>query len=1217
MKKISKILLVLLMLMAASFTAMACNTKTVDSISVKSDDMPVKTVYIIGSDTEFSPFGGTLTVHYSDGSEETVSLENEKVSFSGFDPDKAGSQKITVKYEDKTCEITIRVIKRFTIVGVETNYFIGEELNRSGKLVLTKDDGTNQEILFNDPTVSISGAENFSASEGEKTLTVSYGGYTDKIQLKVHNVAKATPAFGNTIYMSHQNQLDLSSAKLTLQNQASVDNKVEGAVKKDIYLTRELLNSCGVDDQQIFNDARQELLSKIDGEMQGGDYSSEKFVTRDIDFTYAGKQLSFSISVYLSRQSYIMYYADKYAGINYQGEVQKDAEGNVMLDENGNEIREIEFTADQENVEKVTYVTKMYFDLSDEDKAAVEPEERNALVKLAGYHWYHKWLNVISTGELAKTFNLNYSPYTGASLTLNVSQTYEESVETRDFLKEENTLKELNAINNDLWQILGNEELGNLVVYTMPGEGEDAKDINITLKTFLQLAVPQDQVELLVAQLDNAIALYDSLDGVKLSDVENYATITDGVKAKVIATYNAIVDESNQFRGNRPHFALIKLWNNQYFDILYQYYWNITRQDPKVIGMDAWTNGWNALVKLAADAILPCEELENFYSTAVQLLDIMNLLNNNYSYDATELYYYYSLLNEYAEKLDNIDNNLYKGLYEEIGYSFPIISEEANNYVTIGYAMNRIEKLMTTFLGISQDIPEIKKYFDFYIDMYEKAEKSVENKYVEFDESGESKFTQEYIDDVEKLINDFFALSPTNQFIFLNTISVYDIRLLNIKSYTSTEGVPTSFTGFIASYYNNINLSDKALDVCDDLFFAYECYLRRMTGSKVTNFDSFFEYYVRYGKPEYENLVADEKKQLEAIFNKTTAIYEMYDADQNFIPVEINSIGNEAWEARFTELQKAVEDFYLSYVVVANGIETNLPFICSYLKVEEIYNKFVKALESETDEALKAKVLELLQYGEFEIVSLTLNGQNINADGNIEYYLMTTWNSFLNYSINAPIDISGNSITINDLFNEELNPGFKQMFIDMADFIIQAQYYLFDDNTVIDFSNIENAGETFRKFFAAPDDGYSLDQKNVINYLDSMRGLVSDKTLPFTRSAIAYYAEQINKLDNLTAEQIGKLSSAVVNYIAVVEGYMEYYSLLIYNEDTLSQFDPESLLNFNNAVTDMEKGYDESISKFRDMYQAMSDAERAEFDKFFNESSRSFFMEKPVKPAEK
>ncbi len=1224
MKKISKILLVLLMLMAAAFTAMACNTKTVDSISVKSEDMPRKTVYIIGSDTEFSPFGGSLTVRYSDGSEETVSLENEKVSFSGFDPNKVGSQKITVKYEDKTCEITIRVIKRFTLVDVETDYFVGEELDRSGKLVLTKDDGTTQEIAFNDPTVTISGAENFSASEGDKELTISHGEYTDKLQLKVYKVAKATPAFGSSIYMSHKDQLDLSSARLTLQNQASVDNKADGAVRKEINLTRELLKSCGVNDEQIFNEARQELLAKIDGEMQGGDYSSEKYVTKDIEFNYAGQQLKFTISIYLSRQSYIMYYADKYADINYQGELQKDENGKPMLDENGNEIREIELTADQENVDKVTYVAKMYFDLeTDKEKSEVEVEKRDALLKLAGYHWYHKWLNVITTGELAKTFNLNYSPYTGASLTLNVGDGYDGALKTLALLKEENTLKEFNAVNNDLWLILGNEELANLVVYTIPGEGEDAKDINVTLKAFLQLAVPQDQVELLVAQLENAIELYGMLKDVKLSDVEDYNAITDAVKADVINTYKAIVDENNQFRGNRPHFALIKEWNNEYFDILYQYYWNITQQDPQVIGTDAWTNAWNALVLLASNAILPCDELENFYSTAVQLLELMNLLNNGYSYDATELYFYYNLLNEYAEKLDNIDNDLYKGLYEQCGYSFPIISQEANNFVTIEYAMNRIDKLMVTFLGLSQDIPEIKEYFDFYISMYEKAEKSTENKYVTINEYGESEFTQEYKDDVTKLINDFFAMSPTNQFMFMNTISAYDIRLLNIKSYTSADGVPTAFTGFISSYYNNI-LSEDALEVCDDLFFAYECYIRREAKSDVTSFDSFFEYYVRYGKPNYIKLDEDEKELIKVVYDETTRIYELYDANQSFIPMEISSIENEEWEKKFTELYSAVKDFYMAYSIASGGLPTNLPFICAFLKVENIYNEFVAALESETDEAVKAKVSELLEHGEFDIVSFTLNGQNIHYDGNIEYYLKTAWGSFLNYAINEQFNISGNAITTSDLFNEKLNPGFKQMFKDMADFIVQAQYYLVDDNIAIDFGDMEKAGEVFRKFFAAPEEkytegkGYTLDQKNIVTYLDSLVAKYvndpnSQKYMPFTASAVYYYASVIRELDNLTAAQKTSLSSAVVNYINVVEGYMEYYYLLYYNEATLS---PEDKIEFDKSLIEMEAAYDKIATEFRDMYQSMPNVEKVEFDKFFDEASRNFFTEKPVKVVE-
>jgi len=82
------------------------NNKTLDSIAVTT--LPTKTEYAIGED--FKSAGMVVTATYSDGS--TAEVTDYTTDISGYDKTTAGTKTITVTYQGKTAEFTVKVIDR-------------------------------------------------------------------------------------------------------------------------------------------------------------------------------------------------------------------------------------------------------------------------------------------------------------------------------------------------------------------------------------------------------------------------------------------------------------------------------------------------------------------------------------------------------------------------------------------------------------------------------------------------------------------------------------------------------------------------------------------------------------------------------------------------------------------------------------------------------------------------------------------------------------------------------------------------------------------------------------------------------------------------------------------------------------------------------------------------------------------------------------------------
>ena len=158
--------------------------KNVTGIALKA--APKKTSYVVGQSLDLT--GGTITVSYDNNTKAELAIESGMVS--GYNPQKTGSQKITVAYQGFTTSFTVTVSAK-KATGIEmksypntTDYYVGDSLSLTGgSIYLVYNDGSKTAVTLTSGMVSGYNAQ----KAGTQTITVTYEGFKTTFKVVVRD----------------------------------------------------------------------------------------------------------------------------------------------------------------------------------------------------------------------------------------------------------------------------------------------------------------------------------------------------------------------------------------------------------------------------------------------------------------------------------------------------------------------------------------------------------------------------------------------------------------------------------------------------------------------------------------------------------------------------------------------------------------------------------------------------------------------------------------------------------------------------------------------------------------------------------------------------------------------------------------------------------------------------------------------------------------------
>ena len=190
MKRKLSIITVILLILSTFFTACA-GDKAISGIKITGG---LDYTYETGATPDFSKVTADIT--YNDDT--VVSVTASDLTFSELDTSKAGTKKLTITYKGFSIDVEVTVKDAVVVddtpkvTGIEimastvkTSLIIGETLDTSAIKVTTDlSDGSTGTIDAEDLTFS----ELDTTEAGEKTLTVTYGEFSDTITVTVYGI---------------------------------------------------------------------------------------------------------------------------------------------------------------------------------------------------------------------------------------------------------------------------------------------------------------------------------------------------------------------------------------------------------------------------------------------------------------------------------------------------------------------------------------------------------------------------------------------------------------------------------------------------------------------------------------------------------------------------------------------------------------------------------------------------------------------------------------------------------------------------------------------------------------------------------------------------------------------------------------------------------------------------------------------------------------------
>ena len=474
-----------------------------------------RTTYVQGQELDFTD---TVLVAMKQENKETVDLNSGEVVITGYDKNQLGKQTVTFTYKEVSTTLTVTVIPRMVFEGVVTDYFVGDEVNRSeGRVRIADDTGKTSTVNFSSELITTEGFD--SSTSGAKSVTVKYGDYTSTYTANVYDVenVELSKKPQKTLYNSHDTKFYITGAYFTVTANG-------GALSRYVNLTEDMVEGFDPSVATIENiSTRLPMTVKI--KYLGFEFDYEIFVT--------------------------------YSGVSYMRDVAKKLE-NITDPKK----------CDAALAEDAINALEQYFSLSKADKGLVDEEDTEKVALVGAYYGYEEFKQL--TDKYSDSFVLvktesyvdndedeNEDKYYGI---FNVNAlSYDAAVMAIESLKGEEGEK-IEALANTLRSI--EKEFPKL---TIDGENMDE---------YLGTVFTENGIETITGLFDVMIEIYDELSIVPTEwTPEDLIEYKSNIKKAVVTISDS---EFNPYKAT-SHLEIFKRlskWREKddIFDIISAYY---------------------------------------------------------------------------------------------------------------------------------------------------------------------------------------------------------------------------------------------------------------------------------------------------------------------------------------------------------------------------------------------------------------------------------------------------------------------------------------------------------------------------------------------------------------------------------------------------------------------------------------------------------------------
>ena len=918
----------------------------------------------------------------------------------------------------------------------QTVYVLGSDLNLSeGKLTVVIG-GNKTEIPFTDPEVAITGYD--SSKLGNQVLTVAYKGQTTI--LKVTVVPRIEVANYETGYFVNE-PFNAKKGDITItadngeRSTVSIDDEtifVEGfdSTKanealpltityedEDVsYFTTVNVGIYEVDDIEFKAPNKKAYKSHEEAlDVQGGymalkaeDEALTRYVILNKDMV-SGFDLS-AATVEHRTTPLNQTLTVEYCGYEKQYDIQIKFSDISLLNLRGDEMDSLNWTStdvpsdcDEEMGENALEAMRVYFEMVDTDVSRIDDGAVEHVAKVATAYGLAKWQEKFAS--YSDAFYL-----TDAGVLSWNCENFDKTVAVYQTIINKDPVMYVDGATLTTIK----EKFATSVLF-----GEEL------IGDVLSVIYSPDTIDAFIEQLGLMIDLHNTLKDIPVDWTLDM--LKTEYADEIYAAWAMLYETKFKATEQRAIYLLTSRWRekNDFFEILYAYYYDLYT-DPQ-----SATYGDLTQINAFKDLYLP-GELETLYQMALSARSELIYMQQGYRLDASNFMIIYELAEAKKAEILNSDNEMWKTLYNELEFDY-LVGNGNGGYSLISFdgLFNQFRRANFGYLYQFNAYLGIEEYEQLWADFTEVVEKigSQEG----YDGSAQ------YGADVEKLLKDYIALTPKQQFGFISLLHPYYQNAVTMRYPTwawANDGngnYANQFTLLIYTYYESI-LPEETHDVFTELMLASETMAGLSLATPIDTFFSHMDNVENFKKAIMKNnLAAWEEFSSPEVLG--WLLNEMETYETKFEPVKENKpiVSEDLTQAElalFGELLNAAYEAYammMTYQAFVQQNRANIA-IAFYAPMEKVEKLSKQILSSPNPAVRRAYYFE-----EMVLEGVTMPDKSVqNFGGTMDFLVWVLRESYTN-ALTGMSYLTASQL-VYDVYEE----------LDVKDFLSEASYVFFN-----------------------------------------------------------------------------------------------------------------------------------------------------------------------------